>query len=65
MGGVELSSSTGGGGVGNGTGFGGNGTAPSGVAGVSGTALGTASSTAALTQVTSGANRRSPFRMLG
>ena len=64
-GGIELSSSTSGGGGGNGTGFGGNGTAPSGVAGVSGTAVGTASSTAALTQVTSGANRRSPFRMFG
>jgi hypothetical protein len=67
-GGIELSSGTsaaGGGAGGNGTGFGGNGTAPSGVAGVSGTAVGAASSTAALTQVTSGAHRRSPFRMFG
>jgi hypothetical protein len=58
-GGIELSSGTSGGGAG------GNGTSPSGVAGVSGTAVGTASGTAALTQVTSGANRRSPFRMFG
>jgi len=62
-GGVELSSSTTTGG-GNDT-MGGNGTAPSGVALFSGLATATGTGTALLTQVTSGASRRSICRMFG